>query len=510
MNSKIKSIIICAVVIVCLGVILLVLNLTGNKNNDSSGDISSSVADSSEQVIPLTNDIADNLDNTYVKTVEITNEKDSFTISQVKNKKDEWEIKALDGIDQSNTVYTGLASSIAGLSATDIAEENASDLGKYGLKKPKTKFTVTFSDDKNTKRTYLIGDMSPNESDYYICEEGKNTVYIIDSGSLAYFFYAKEDFIAITMLDKPASDNDYPDLIKETISVKSLGYDMVITTPEETLDYMPSAQVMTEPVFAYLDVTNSADITHGMWGLSASAAVVAHPDQKDFKKYGLSDPMTKVVLNTSEGTYTLSIGNPVYAEDSEGKETSTVEYYYTYLDGVSGKDVIFKVSAESLPWAGVKPSDFISSLMTYNAATDLKSVVVDDGKEKTEFKLKAVVNPDAENDDDEQQTMMLDSVTLNGKSLNVEAWKGWYQYLLQCPTTEVYFKDPETECYLTVRINRNDGGKDVLKFFKDTNRRTIVKLNGKTSYRIESSYVTKLVSNMKLAIEGKEIKTDEY
>lgn len=509
MNSKIKSIIICAVVIVCLGVTLLVLNLTGNKKEDSSSDITSSIADS-EQTIPLTNDIASDLDNTYVKTVEVTNEKDSFTINQVKNKKDEWEIKALDGIEQSNTVYTGLASSIAGLSATDIAEENASDLSKYGLKNSKTKFTVTFSDDKNTKRTYLIGDISPNESDYYICQEGKNTVYTIPSSSLTYFFYTKEDFIALTMLDKPASDNDYPDFIKEIISVKSLGYDMVITAPEETLDYMPSAQVMIEPVFAYLDVTNSADITHGMWGLSASAAVVAHPDKKDFKKYGLSDPMTKVVLNTGDGTYTLSIGNPIYAKDSEGKETSTVEYYYTYLDGVSGKDVIFKVSTASLPWAGVKPSDFISSLMTYNAATDLKSVVVDDGKERSEFKLKSVVNPDAENDDDEQQTMMLDSVTLNGKSLNVEAWKGWYQYLLQCPTSEVYFKEPETECYLTVSINRNDGDKDVLKFFKDTNRRTIVKLNGKTSYRIESAYVTKLVSNMKLAIEGKEINTDDY
>lgn len=509
MNSKIKSIIICAVVIVCLGITLLVLNLTGNKNEDSSSDISSSIADS-KQTIPLTDDIASDLDNTYVKTVEVTNEKDSFTINQVKNKKDEWEIKALDGIEQSNTVYTGLASSIAGLSATDIAEENASDLNKYGLKNAKTKFTVTFSDDKNTKRTYLIGDVSPNDKDYYICQEGKNTVYIIDSGSLAYFFYTKEDFIALTMLDKPASDNDYPAFIKETISVKSLGYDMVITTPEETLDYMPSAQVMTEPVFAYLDVTNSSDITHGMWGLSASAAVAAHPDKKDFKKYGLSDPMTKVVLNTSVGTYTLSIGNPIYAKDSEGKETSTVEYYYTYLDGVSGKDVIFKVSTDSLPWAGVEPSDFISSLMTYNAATDLKSVVVDDGKEKTEFKLKSVVNPDAEKDEDEQQTMMLESVTLNGKSLNVEAWKGWYQYLLQCPTSEVYFKEPATECYLTVSINRNDGDKDVLKFFKDTNRRTIVKLNGKTSYRIESSYVTKLVSNMKLAIEGKEINTDDY
>ena len=105
--------------------------------------------------------------------------------------------------------------------------------------------------------------------------------------------------------------------------------------------------------------------------------------------------------------------------------------------------------------------------------------------------------------------MLLNSVTSNGKSLDVEVWKGWYQYLLQCPTTEVYFKEPETECYLTVSINRNDGGKDVLKFFKDTTRRTIVKLNGKTSYRIESSYVNKLVSNMKLAIEGKEINTDD-
>ena len=68
MNSKIKSIIICAVVIVCLGVTLLVLNLTG-KNDDSSSDISSSIADS-KSAIPLMNGIADNLDNTYVNLLK--------------------------------------------------------------------------------------------------------------------------------------------------------------------------------------------------------------------------------------------------------------------------------------------------------------------------------------------------------------------------------------------------------------------------------------------------------
>lgn len=506
MNSKIKSIIICAVVILCLGATLLVLNLTGNKG-DSSSDISSSVADS-EKTISLTDDIASDLDNTYVKTVEVKNERDSFTISKVDNKTDEWEIKALDGIEQSSTVYSGLTSVAASLSATDIAEENAEDLFKYGLANAKAKFTVTFSDDKNTKRTYLIGDITPNDDDYYLCEEGKNTVYTVSSGSLSYFFYTKEDFIDLTMLEKPVSDDDYPDFIKETIKSNSLDYDMIIVTPEESLSYMPSAQVMTEPVFAYLDVTNSADITHGMWGLSATSAVAAKPDKKDFKKYGLSDPITKVILETSDGTYTLSIGDPVYAKDSQGKETTTVESYYTYLDGVSGKDVIFLVSADSLPWVGAEPADFISTLMTYNAATDLKSVSVDDGKKKTVFKLKSVVDPDAQTEEGEQQEMKLSSVKLNGKELNVEAWKSWYQVLLQCPASEIYFKEPKTKCYLTVSINRNDGGKDVLKFFKDTNRRTIVKLNGKTSYRIESSYVNKLVSSMKLAIEGKEIQNN--
>ena len=506
MNSKVKSIIICVVVIACLGVTLLVLNLTG-KNEDNSSSTAPSVADS-EKTISLTDDIADDLDNTYVKSIEIKNERDSFTVSQVSGKTDEWEIKALDGIEQSNTVYSGLASIAADLSATDIAEENAQDLSKYGLDNAKTRFTVTFSDDNNTTRTYLIGETTPNEKDYYLCEEGKNTVYTAATGSLSYFFYTKEDFVALTMLEKPASDDDYPDFIKETIKSEDLDYDMVIVTPEKTLNYMPSAQVMTEPVFAYLDATNSAEITHGMWGLSAASAVVAKPDKNDFKKYGLSKPCTKVILETSAGTYTLSVGDPIYAKDSKGKETTTVESYYTYLDGVSGKDVIFTVSAKSLPWVGAEPPDFISSLMTYNAATDLKSVVVDDGKDKTVFKLKAVVDPKAQADEDEQQEMKLSSVKLNGKELNVEAGKSWYQVLLQCPTSEIYFKEPKTKCYLTISINRNDGDKDVLKFFKDTSRRTIVKLNGKTSYRIESSYVNKLMSDMQLAIEGKEVQTD--
>ena len=55
-------------------------------------------------------------------------------------------------------------------------------------------------------------------------------------------------------------------------------------------------------------------------------------------------------------------------------------------------------------------------------------------------------------DSDGKTTAQVTKVTTDGKELDVDNFKTFYQYLMGCPTNEIYFTDPEGESYLTNNI----------------------------------------------------------
>ena len=80
---------------------------------------------------------------------------------------------------------------------------------------------------------------------------------------------------------------------------------MVFESDDNELSGALSNQVMTEPVFSYLNITNSTDTTHGMWGLTAASCEVLEPTDEDYKTYGLDDPYCEVMLKGEEYDYDL-------------------------------------------------------------------------------------------------------------------------------------------------------------------------------------------------------------
>ncbi len=507
MNSKVKGIIICAVVAVCLGATLLVLKFIPKADAGSSSS-DTSVIDSQEDhgSISLTDSVAEKLDKTNVKSIAFHNKSGDFEIIQTSVGGEEWKIEELDGVNQNQTMYSSAASALSSLAAKDIVEEDTSDLSKYGLEKVSSYFTVTFHHDgKDTQKTFLIGDESPESGYYYVCEAGSTKIYTVYGSSLSYFFYSKEDFISLSMLSAMPSDAGESYFTSLKVTQKSKDYDIIFESAPEGTTSMVSAQVMTSPIFSYLDVTNSAAVTHGMWGLTAQRAVVAKPGDADFKKYGFDDPNAVAVLKCKDGEYTLKIGNCEYVKDSEGDNTETIDGYYAYLEGVEGIDVIFYCAADDMPWAAFNPSDVISGLMTTNNVVDVKDVKVKTADIDVTYNITA-------SEENEEGNQTVEKVLENSKTeLDPEVWKGWYQLLIQCPTTEIYFTDPKSKTAdMTINIDLLDGGSDKMEFYKQTDRRYIVKLNGKTSFRIESGWVDAIIDGIEKVRNGEEVNADTY
>lgn len=512
MNGKIKGIIVCGVVVACLGTMAVVLQKTSDgdsKADSSSSSVASETSSKSEKVSVLKSEQSD------IRSIKVKNTHGEFTLEKPESGKETWLIDKLTSIDISDTMITSLLSNSADLEAKKLVEENVTDLSKYGLDKPTAEATITYKDGKSV--TVQVGDPAPDDKYSYAKLKGEKSVYMIYTTKLNYYTEPVTAYVATTIIEKP-SDDEWPEYGVETITRKDLDYKMVFQNDTKNKGGMVSAQVMSEPIYSYLNVTNSSSVTHGMWGLSASECVVVKPQKKDFEKYGISDPLCTVNLKGDKYNYTLKVGDPVYAEkddsssavetDSSSTDSSGIIGYYCYVTGVNGKDCIYVISADSLPWVTMKPSDVITTLMTANYIVDTEDLTIEYNGKTYKYDITSNGTSD-ESQTDSGDKVDVTKVTIDGKELSVDKFKSFFQYVLTCPTTEVYFKDPTTEKYMTITFKEKDGSGDVLEFYKESARRSVIKLNGKTSFRINNTWVDTLVKNINNLQNDKDI-DDNY
>ena len=491
MNSKLKGIIVVGVLAASLGGVLAFLELSGGNGGDSSsGDESSSkvVINQKENVkTQLVDRSADE-----VESVEVKNKNSAFTMVRSKSGKSTWEIGELSGLSLMLSEEGALADCAATLKSFDTVEENAEDFSKYGFDDPTSTFTVTFSDGE--ARTFIIGDPMPSSDRYYyLREDGKNTVYQVLSTYISYMIEPKEAYVNRVLISQPGSDA-YPDYGELRVKRKGVDYDVVIENDDSEVGAV-SAQVMTSPVYGYLNISNSTDYSHGMWGLTATSTEVIFPDDKALEKYGLTDPEAVVTLTGEEYDFKLTVGNPVHVKDEEGNDKDEIESYYCTIEGVKGMDCIFLVSASSLPWVTKTPEDVLSTLMTFNYIKDVGEIVVT----KPDRTDNIAITYDKDADD-------VSKAQMNGKELDVDSLKTFYEFLITCPAEELCFDEPKEDAFvMKIEIKRYDGGGDTLEFYTDTGRRTIVKLNGVPSYRIETKWITQFEKNIAALEKGEKI-----
>ena len=498
MNSKAKGIIVCAVVVACLGGTLGILELTGADTGDSSSAVTTSASTSSEK-----DESVKLVDKQAADVAELTavNENGSFTYYRdTETGKETTGIRELEGIELNTSMVSDLASDASQLKAYKLVESDSQDLAKYGFETPYATFTVKFTD--GTERTFVVGDSAPQNRYRYLHEDGSNDVYMILESTVKYYAERKEAFAATTLLTKP-SDDDMPAFGTLTIERSDIDYKMVFRQDSEEVnekmsENMASQQVMTEPIFSYLNVDTATDTLYGLYGLTAQEAEVVFPDKAAMKKYGLDKPRATVTYTGDGYDYKLTIGDEYHEVNDDGEEQSAVSAYYCYFTGVDGKDAIWKIDASALPWVTLEPGDIVSSMMTWNMVVDVDNIKME-GELDTQFDLTS------ESPDGDDSSADLTKAECDGKEVSVDTFKSFYMYVLTCPTSEIIFDLPDGKPYQSIEINCADGTSDRIDFYKDTERRSIAVLNGKTPYRIASSWVTRLISNAKAVKDGGEV-----
>jgi len=479
MNKKVQGIIVGGVVLAALGGTLAFLELTGKDPKSSSGtDESSAVVNVDPEKDPvqlISADVAN------FQEIRVENEQGGFIIERPASGKSEFNVKELSGIAQDASKKSEIFDELAVLEAYKLVEANAPDLAKYGLTEAKTKFTVVYKDGKETK--YLVGNDEPTKPRYcYFCEEGKNDVYMVLKTRMSGVLSQKEEFVSLTLTPTDlVQDDTYGKL---TVKRKDLDYDMVFEKAHADKASLVSQQVMSAPIYASLNVTTSSKVTHDIGGLKASSCVMAFPKEEDLKNYGLDEPLAEVSYELSGQTFLLKIGSPVYKKNDSGENTDEIESYYCTVSGAAGTDCIYTLAKDSAYWAYFMPGDVIA-MMTANEIFDLNEIAIDAEGKKYDFTLDA---------DGDQQIFW---VKKNGELMeDQDPFRTLYLFILSFPTREIYFDEVNGEPFITIDIKRADGGGDKLEFVKDTDRRVIAVVNGKPSFKVESTWTDEFIKNL--------------
>ena len=398
-------------------------------------------------------------------------------------------IEGFEGLAMDENFLSTIVNNGCALEANRIAEEHVTQPEKYGLSPAKADVTLTYED--GTTYNFKVGDTSPTEAALTYCMVG-DTVYLVRNSLVSNFCKAPDSFLSKTILEKPADESLYPIVDNLRIERKDLPYNIYLeydTAAAEDTSVGGSAatHVMREPIFTYLNVDKSKDVTHGMFGLTAQEVPVIRPSEADLTRSGLDDPFCTVTMNTGDGeSRVLKFGNTY--EDAEG-----TTLYYTMLEGVNE---IFGVKAEDAAWLTVQPGDISSSNIFVTNVWNIGTLEI---KDKThDLKFEGEGNKDNY------------TVTKNGAACDTERFRTLYRFLLYIYGEELYLGEmpegePDAEVHLTTQNGREDY---TVSFYKVSDLRTVVVRDGQPSYVIRSSAVDTLSYNLDIFDDtSKEFKT---
>lgn len=482
MKKNIKYIIIFCIIAVILAGLLVLLKVTAPKE-----EAEPEAEDTVKTSLVYDKNPGD------ISKLEISNEHGTYEVVRVgEGDNAVWTIAELANLPMSSGSMEKLLENAASVTAQQTVVENADDLSIYGLDKPSATVTATFSDSGNTVKKLFIGNLTPSGTMHYAMTDGDPKVYTILNSKISCFLENKYYVLnkVIYTARSAADENDttdYTRINKMTIKRSDLDYDFIIEYDKRLDDDSlmianSSSYVITSPIFRELNPETSSAVTSDIFGLTASDFGILNPNEEDFAACGINEPAAEVFFEINGGdNIHITIGNDCYDED--GQKIGR----YVYVDGTA---IIYVFAESSLPWLDVMPLKITTTMFTSNYIYNVRAVDFSGG-----VNMSFTVTGSGSDDF---------AVKLDGSDTDAERFKTLYQFLLKAPSDELYFEETSAEPALTVSI-RTDSGEDLIEFIPSEGRKTIIRLNGKVTYKCASAYVDRLMSNLELYKNGEDI-----
>ena len=488
-----------AAVIILVAMLLILMNLPS-----SDGGGASSTASSTS--ISLNTKTADD-----VSKVEVKNNSDSYTVEM--KSEDSYSVEGLDGFDLNKTSISALKSDSAGVAATQLVEEQAEDLSIYGLDSPKAEATITYKDGETL--SLAVGNEAAGDAGTYVTVNGESKVYLFNSAKVDTFAYplleyaskeitpSQEEAVAAANGGEVSSSSDgqtqTPQFAKMTLS-GTVREEPIVVEPAEAISGISQFNI-TSPKEKAADYTKISEYVGAVYGLTADEVVAVNPTDADLESFGLKEPYSKIVADFDVGTVTSS-------PDAAGN---------VYVMNGDRTNVVYRIEAETLTWLSATYTDLASKLLFTPNIKDVKTMTVTTPDKTYVFNLTSVVDEDLldtprdilfyKDNQDAPEGTITTTITYEGKELDEEIFKDYYQNMISVSTDEETTEQPTGDPIFSVKYEYADTSRtpDVVEFYDAGSRRVFIVFNGKCDSLTVSTYVDKMVQDSEKVVNGEEI-----
>ena len=497
MNKKIRNLIISGVLLLILvGVLLLLLFLPKDSTEEEESSTYSYTSNSVELFTREPEELTD---------ITIENESGTLALHQEQQGEDEDPLYSVDGLedvdqnDQASDVFDSLDS----LYASQLVEENPSDLTKYGVDDPSATITIQYDD--GSKNVLYYGDTLPTGTGCYAMVNDDPNVYALSSSVAPFGELVLTDFVDTTVIETWTAPEDSEATAPEIRSMTVVGgalTDVIGDTPfsfemgeynDELASYGMSGSTwqITSPVKADLHYENTETIRNAVSGLSADSVAAIHPDEAMRTEYGFDAPYATVDFNRDGESFHLDIG----ASDGNGSR-------YVMTDG---KDVVFLVSESNLPWISIDISKMFSSILYLPFIDDVSQVDLMLNGETYVFEME-LAEPEEPEEGEEPEEPSLGRVIYEDQELSLDNYRKMYQFFLLAPAEELNLDGETGDLIASITYHYHDDPDrtDTIEFYQISDRRVALGYNGDISFTSRMAYITRLEQNLEKLLNGEE------
>ncbi len=374
-----------------------------------------------------------------------------------------------------------LANDAASVTATKIVNDGSAK-SDFGFDDPRAVVKVSYTNGEAV--TIRVGDDAPDNQGAYLMIDGDDNVYLVESDSVDGFligamgmltteigFAAKDDSGNVfSKMVFGGSIFDGEEVVLEYSDKEAFSESYVITSPDQT--------IANEETVTYM--------VNAVRNLTAEEVVAVNVDDDKIKEYGLDDPYATVEAEYPD----LSVSYKATKPDEENK-------LYLLSDGI-----IYKMDATAIPWVNYTYDQLIPSAVMSPSYSKVDKVTVEADGEKYEFELKRTTETSHDDDNDTDVERTTTTVKCNGKDVSEASFSAFYQNLTSAQRSGINDIPSDKKTVLKVTYEFSDGTTGTAEYFEGENRKCPVLINGTLGSTAFESYVTKILSDVKIAAEG--------
>ena len=431
-----------------------------------------------------------------ISHVTVTNKNGSFNLywklDTAAEEKDTriWCVEGVDSNLTSNVTIEYVAANAGSILASRIIKDRSES--DCGFDNPQAKIDVVLSDGEG-EYTITIGSASADKTGTYLKVSGDKNIYLVNDEYAKYFDFTLIDLADTSDLAAVQYDPSIATYFGDTkvlesfdkITVSGKKYNRnieIIPNPDpEQSDILPF--LISSPYNRYADnidglvsmFTSGVDIM-GAYSYDLSAA--------SLKKYGLDNPDAVVTAKIGHVTKTFKIS----IVDND---------YCAIID--EDKKMIKMVATGTVSFVEYKESDFYSKWFCMEMLSQLSSYEAKIGDTRYKF---GITFDETQSENTAKFTIVRD----NGKKITTSKFQTFYTYFLGLKISdfETQSVSAAPDAVITLTFSA-DASQKVYAFYKVSDSKYQYSVNGVMQGKITATSYNKMVSNIKLIAENKDI-----